>query len=116
MAQMPLYKGMPFAELSSWLICFRASLGDALIVITIWGIGALVYRNVHWFRPLHAGPALLLIFSGVVIAVLIEWHALANERWAYSGIMPVVPILGVGLSPLVQLLLLPWPTMMAASR
>jgi hypothetical protein len=116
MAQMPLYEDMPFSELSSWLLCFRASLGDGLIIVAIWGIGAAVYRSVFWFRPLRIGPALLLLAAGALIAVLIELHALTARRWAYSDLMPVLPLIGTGLSPLVQLLVLPWCTMMLSGR
>lgn len=114
MAQMPLYQDMSFAALSSWLLCFRASLGDGLIIIAIWALGALLYRRVRWFRPLRRGPALLLLVSGALIAVVIELHALAVERWSYSELMPIIPWLEVGLSPFVQLLLLPWCMMVLA--
>ena len=114
MAQMPLYQDMPFAALSSWLLCFRASLGDGLIIVTIWTLGAGLYKQARWFRPLRRGPALLLLASGALIAVAIELHALANQRWAYSDLMPIVPWLEIGLSPFVQLLLLPWCMMILA--
>jgi len=114
MAQMPFYQDMPFTALSSWLLCFRASLGDGLIIVMIWALGAGLYKQVRWFRPLRLGPALLLLASGALIAVAIELHALANQRWAYSDLMPIVPWLEIGLSPFVQLLLLPWCMMILA--
>lgn len=114
MAQMPLYQDMSFAALSSWLLCFRASLGDGLIIVAIWALGALLYRRGRWFRPLQSGPALFLLASGALIAVVIELHALAAERWSYSEMMPIIPWLEVGLSPFVQLLLLPWCMMVLA--
>jgi len=114
MAQMPLYQDMPFDALSSWLLCFRASLGDGLIIVTIWALGAGLYKRVRWFRPLHIGPVLLLLASGALIAVAIELHALAVENWSYSELMPIVPWLEIGLSPFVQLLLLPWCMMILA--
>ena len=91
MAQMPLYQDMSFAALSSWLLCFRASLGDGLIIVTIWALGAWLYKRIRWFRPLHLGTVLFLLASGALIAVAIELHALATQRWAYSELMPTVP-------------------------
>lgn len=111
---MPLYQDMSFAALSSWLLCFRASLGDGLIILTIWGLGAWLYKRVRWFRPLRRGPVLLLLASGAIIAVAIELHAFAGQRWTYSELMPIVPWLEIGLSPFVQLLLLPWCMMVLA--
>ncbi len=114
MAQMPLYQDMPFTALSSWLLCFRASLGDGLIIVTIWALGVGFYKRVHWYRPLRLGPVLLLLASGALIAITIELHALATQRWAYSDIMPIVPLIEIGLSPFLQLLLLPWAMMILA--
>jgi hypothetical protein len=116
MAQMPLYESMPFAEISSWLICLRASLGDGLIVMVIWGGGALLFRSALWFRHRQPLPALYLLSAGAAIAIGIELHALANGRWSYSPLMPVLPLLEVGVSPFLQLLLLPWISMWLARR
>jgi hypothetical protein len=116
MAQMPLYRGMPFDELSSWLICFRASLGDGVIVLAIWATGRVVFRRREWFSPAGAGPVVVMLVSGAVVAIAIEVHALAAGRWAYSELMPTVPPFGTGLSPLVQLLVLPWLSMVLARR
>jgi hypothetical protein len=116
MAQMPLYQNMPFDALSSWLICFRASLGDGVIVLAIWALGAAVYRRLDWFRPVRPGSLAILVLSGAAIAVAIEIHALATDRWAYSDLMPLVPVVEVGLSPFVQLLVLPLLSMKLAIR
>lgn len=116
MAQMPLYQNMPFDALSSWLICFRASLGDGVIVLAIWALGAAVYRRLDWFRPVRPGSLAILVLSGAAIAVAIEIHALATDRWAYSDLMPLVPVFEVGLSPFVQLLVLPLLSMKLAIR
>ena len=113
---MPLYKNMPFDELSSWLACLRASLGDGLIILIIWGVGAAFYRSVFWFRYVSVGRVALLLVAGALVAVSIELHALALDRWAYSSSMTIVPVAGVGLSPLLQLILLPWPSMKAAAN
>ena len=49
MAQMPLYQDMPFDNLRSWLLCFRASLGDGVIILAIWALGFLIFRERYWF-------------------------------------------------------------------
>jgi len=90
MAQMPLYEGMSFQNLVSWLLCFRASLGDGLIVLAIWAIGFFVFRNLDWYRRINLKSMFVLVTSGVLIASAIEIHALKNGRWSYSPHMPVV--------------------------
>lgn len=116
MAQMPLYESMPFDEAYAWWLCFRASLGDGVIILFIWAVGWAVFRGSTWFQPLRAANIVVLLFTGAVIAVAIEIHALGTGRWAYSDLMPIVPVAGVGLSPLIQLLILPWISMVVAKR
>ncbi len=115
MAHMPLYENMPFDELSSWLLCLRASLGDGIIVLTIWASGFLLYRERHWLKP-RADRILVLLACGAAIAILIEIHAIRTTRWAYSSYMPIVPGVEVGLSPLVQMLLLPFVSIALGAR
>jgi hypothetical protein len=116
MAQMPLYQDMPFDELFSWWLCFRASIGDGVIVLAIWAIGAALYRRFAWFRPLRIGSITVLLLSGAAIAVGIEVHAISTGRWAYSALMPMMPVVDIGLSPVVQLLLLPFISMKLAMK
>jgi hypothetical protein len=116
MAQMPLYENMPFDSVYAWWLCFRASLGDGVIVLLIWSAGWALFRTRAWFHPLRGANSVVLVVTGAVIAVAIEIHALGAGRWAYTDLMPIVPVAGVGLSPLIQLLVLPWISMVVARR
>jgi len=116
MAQMPLYQNMPVNDPYSWWLCFRASLGDGVIILAIWAIGAVLLRRVHWYELRRPASVAILLLSGAVIAVGIELHALATDRWAYTELMPLLPIVDVGVSPFIQLLLLPWISMVLAGR
>jgi hypothetical protein len=44
---------------------------------------------------------------GLAYAVLVELAGLAAGSWSYTERMPVVPVFGVGLWPLLQMTLLP---------
>jgi hypothetical protein len=107
MVQMPLYDSMSFRYFLNWLLCFRASLGDGVIILTIWGVGLIFFRKIDWYRHLNFWSVLVLVVVGTLIAVGIELYALSVGRWSYSALMPLVPPTGVGLSPLLQLLILP---------
>lgn len=79
-------------------ILLRASLFDA-VLITIISIPFLylnVLKNKSW----------LIIFFGVIFAILNEWYGLSTSRWAYGSLMPIIPFLQVGLTPTIQLGLL----------
>lgn len=107
LAQMLLYE-----EQGDWLAfavhCIIPSLGDGVIVLMIFGVGWLALRRMDWFaRPGLSGYFLMLV-TGFVIAVIVEWSAVyALDRWRYAASMPMLPGLGIGLSPVLQMLILP---------
>ena len=89
------------------LFCIRCSLGDGVAVLVIYGAGWLTFGRQDWFRsPGPAGYALMAVL-GLSIAVAIEWNALTSGRWQYSSRMPLVPGTGIGLTPVLQMLVLP---------
>ena len=87
--------------------CFVASLGDGVIVLSIVAIGWLLFQRGDWIvRPGVPGYALMATV-GIAIAVLIERYALATARWAYTEQMPMLPLVHVGLVPVLQMVILP---------
>ena len=101
-----------YAEMAGrpWLdtvgTCTLAALGDVAITLGVYSGGALAMRDLGWAAtgrwPVFAAAALL----GAVCAFVFERIALAAGRWSYTDRMPIVPVLGVGLWPLLQLTLL----------
>ena len=104
---MPLYMNMSYRGIYSWIACFFATFGDANIVVIIWLIGLLFFRDIWWFKRGSLIRVLLIIGLGFGITVLLELHALKINRWTYSTLMPVIPILEVGISPILQMTILP---------
>ena len=43
---------------------------------------------------------------GAAVGSPVEWYALASGRWSYTNRMPLMPALGIGLLPVLQLALL----------
>src|ERR1700704_231489 len=88
--------------------CFVASLGDGLLVLLIFAVGASVLRRVDWFERPGAGGFLVMLAAGLVIALAVEWIAVhVAQRWSYTDQMPRIPGLGLGIVPVVQMLVLP---------
>ena len=79
-------------------ILLRASVVDAIIItfLSFPFVFIAKLRNKNW----------IIIFIGIVVAILIELHALRTERWVYNEYMPIIPILSVGLTHTIQLGLL----------
>jgi hypothetical protein len=77
--------------------CFVPSLGDGLMTLIIYWV----------LRPGIRGY-LSMMSTGLLLAVAVEWNALyLTGSWAYSERMFIVPVLGVGVLPVMQMLLLP---------
>ena len=94
-----------------WWHCFVASLGDGLIVWTIHAAGWIVFRRSDWFiAPQLKGYGVMLM-TGLIIAVAVEWLAVhVLQRWTYTADMPVIAVItgvNIGLTPLLQMLILP---------
>lgn len=107
LGQAPLYGGMDDRRAALWH-CFIAALGDGVLVLAVFVVGAQVFRRSDWFvRPGLRAYGVMLA-SGLAIGVLVEWLGLhVLRRWSYGPAMPRFPGLGIGLVPIAQMLLLP---------
>lgn len=109
--QVPFFSEMPRTEHWSGVkTCAQATAGAAVIMLLAYWTVALLFRDRRWLCRLTAGQLLIFVGTGVVITVVIERLALAGTwvgSWSYSGRMYVIPLLEVGLSPVLQWIALP---------
>jgi hypothetical protein len=106
MAQSFLYV-RPSALLALWF-CFLATLGDGLLVLLIFAFGWMVLRQRDWFQRPGPSGYLLMLVSGLLISITVEWIAVhLAGKWTYTERMPLLPGFNVGLLPVVQSLVLP---------
>lgn len=82
--------------------------GDILIAAASL-IGALtLLGTAQWPRRRYIAVAALTIATGVVYTIFSEWlNTEMIQSWAYSEFMPRLPIIGTGLSPLSQWIVIP---------
>lgn len=89
-------------------ICLQATLGDLVIALAAFWGAALVAKSRYW--ALRTSIITLLVFFGIGLLATIGLEyiqAEMNGRWTYAQAMPVLPILGTGLSPILQWLFVP---------
>ena len=117
MVQMPAYAemaGRPWPD--TLRLCTVATLGDVVFTLAAVGVGTLASGQPRWAAAgrwnVYATASLL----GAAFAVIIEWKALTDGRWSYSERMPIVPVLKVGLYPLLQLSVLTPASVWLAAR
>ncbi len=88
------------SRIEVFIFCTLASMVDALVTIGIYKLLSRFYS---------ANQKVFYLFAaalGTLCAVFFERFAFHFGLWTYSELMPIVPILKVGLLPFVQLTLL----------
>jgi hypothetical protein len=106
MLQMPLFKGGVY-DWQHILFCVLATVADVIMVLLIYLGFALIYKNAIWVNKLNTKRIILLILIGGTGAVLAEVWQLSIGTWSYADAMPLIPVVHVGLSPVLQFMVLP---------
>lgn len=106
LAQMPLYDSSSFS-INHVLFCALGSVADALMVLLLYFGLAFIFKNPLWIFPLKRERVVIVVLTGGIGAVLSEIRHLSLGNWAYSDLMPLIPIFNVGVSPVLQFMILP---------
>lgn len=107
-AHSPLFssmQAMPFAQ--ALRACVRATFGDVALGLGSYLVVAACMRDARWAASPRALSLAALSALGVLATIGLEMHAIANGRWAYAEAMPRLPVLDVGLTPLLQWVVVP---------
>ncbi len=82
--------------------------GDLLISLASLSLALLLAGEAGWpARGFSRVMALTLVF-GVGYTIFSEWlNIVVRKSWEYSELMPVVPVIDAGLSPVAQWLVIP---------
>lgn len=92
----------------------HCSLGDVVIALAMFALAGVALWRVDWptSRPWTGG--VIVVIGAVAYTAWSEWYNVYRAgNWGYTTSMPT--ILGIGLSPLLQWLILP-PLMVVAYR
>ncbi len=104
--QMPLYDSASFT-INHITYCALGSVADAIMVLLLYFGFALIFKTPFWIHPLKGQRIVILVFTGGIGAALSEMRHLSLGNWAYSDLMPLIPIINVGISPVLQFMILP---------
>ena len=118
MLQAPLWVGMP--SLNHWeglRACGFAAFGDALIAVVAYESAAMHARSRIWLVSPPRVAFTIYLLVGLIITIAYEWLATSVlGRWEYAANQPRLPLLGTGVAPLAQWILLPPFTLWLARR
>ena len=102
----PLYVGY-INNTHHVLISALASVADALMSIFLYACFAFIFKNPFWIKFLIIKRAVLVGIVGGMGAIVSEMLHVSGGDWAYGPAMPIIPFLNVGLSPVLQFIMLP---------
>jgi hypothetical protein len=107
--QGPFFQGM--ADQPYWLgvkACTQTTFGDAGIALAAFWVTAFFATTRSWIMQPSRSDIAIFIGVGLVATIIFESLAIGVlERWAYSDAMPRLPVIGTGLLPLLQWLVIP---------
>ena len=68
---------------------------------------ASIFRNPFWIHNLKWQRIVIVILIGGAGATVIEFWHLSQANWAYAKTMPTIPVINVGISAVLQFMILP---------
>ncbi len=106
---LPLYtiwSEASFSELTFAVV--HCTGGDLMIAVTTLILALLLFGDRSWPYTRFSRVVSATIALGVLYTVFSEWlNIVVRKSWAYSDWMPLLPIIGTGLSPLTQWIVIP---------
>ena len=107
--QAPLFRNMQDAtHMYGIRICLQATLGDLVIALIAFWVASFLAGTRHWAAQPNRRATAAWISMGVAVTVVLEFYSTeVAERWAYDVSMLRLPVIGTGLSPLLQWIFVP---------
>ncbi|MEP7108192.1 MAG: hypothetical protein ABI760_09415 [Ferruginibacter sp.] len=104
--QMPLYRNS-FYDVKHITFCALASVADTIMVLLLYFGFVYIFKNLFWIQQIKLQQSAMVILTGGTGASLSEIRHLSLGSWAYADPMPIIPVVNVGLSPVLQFMILP---------
>lgn len=91
--------------------------GDILIAATALLIALLAFGSARWPDQRYMTVAVCAVIVGLGYTLFSEWlNTTVRRSWAYTDLMPTMPAIGVGLSPVAQWIAIPLVAFWQARR
>lgn len=95
-----------------WRLLFATATGDMIFMLVIYLALVSMHHDWVWVSKresyTHVGTWMITIVFGALLGVSFElWAVHIDHRWTYAEAMPIIPILGIGLSPVLQMIVVP---------
>ncbi len=107
--QLPLFSGFNNVNYYDVIFhCTKATFGDVIIAIVAFFLASIFVRSRRWILEKNSTARGVFLFTGILITIGFEVLATGPlNRWEYAETMPIIPVLGVGVSPVAQWIFIP---------
>ncbi|MBX2900702.1 MAG: hypothetical protein KF775_13695 [Cyclobacteriaceae bacterium] len=102
----PLYQGHRYT-INSFSISALASVADAIMLILLYSIFSLILKDPYWVSRLSLSRILYVALVGGIGAAVSEVLHIHAGDWTYATTMPIIPVANVGISPVLQFMIVP---------
>lgn len=106
LVQAPLYANFTNNKMHI-IFCVLASGGDVIMLLLLYFVLAFIYKDPVWISLLTILRILVVILIGGIGAILSELGHVLIGSWTYTASMPLIPVVKVGLSPVLQFIVIP---------
>ena len=84
-----------------------AALGDVMMMALVYLGTAIATNSAYWFNEKWSLKLVFLIVClSIFLAVIVEVLALKTSRWAYTSKNPIIPLIGISILPIIQMILI----------
>lgn len=82
--------------------------GDLLITLSTVMLALFLFGGADWPRARVRRVLVATVVIGLGYTIFSEWlNIVVREAWAYRDLMPVIPVIDAGLSPVLQWIVIP---------
>jgi len=107
--QAPLYRNMQDAtHMDGIRICLQATLGDMVIALIAFWVASFLAGTRQWAAQPNRLAIAAWLSAGLAITVVLEFFSTeVAGRWVYDVSMLRLPVIGTGIAPLLQWIVVP---------
>jgi hypothetical protein len=108
-AHMPLYTIWETGTTEQIILYgLHCTAGDILIALSVLVLALFVLGTPAWPGEGYVRVGIFAVILGLGYTIFSEWLNIeVREAWAYRDVMPVIPMIDAGLTPMLQWIVLP---------
>ncbi len=107
--QAPLFRNMQTAtHMEGIRICLQATLGDMVIALVAFWMASVLAGTRQWIARPNRRTIAAWLSTGLALTFVLEFYSTeVMARWVYGASMPRLPLIGTGLAPVAQWIVIP---------